>query len=116
MARQTEQTIEGYKNKWDLVVAIDIETRYSGYAYCDKKEIEKPNLHFNKWISHTTGDPRAKAPTVVLLDKNKEFKSFGYQAEEQYAKHVENKTHVDYYRFRNFKMKLYEEKVLMKKK
>lgn len=99
------------KYKWDIIVAFDIGTSYSGYAYSDKKEIETNTINLNEWTGNSTLDPKAKAPTTVLLNEDQTFDSFGYEAEERYAQRVEEKTHNKCYRFRNFKMKLYHEKV-----
>ena len=115
MAEKTKRPIQvsesNSSDEWDVVVAIDIGTSFSGYAYSDKKEIKNNNINLNIWNANTTVSQTSKAPTVVLLDKNKEFDSFGYEAEENYAGHVEKKTHMECYRFRNFKMRLYQEKV-----
>ena len=102
---------ETFSAEWDIVVAIDIGTSFSGYAYSDKKEIQNKNINLNIWNANTTVSQTSKAPTVVLLDENKDFDSFGYEAEENFAEHVSNNTHGKYYRFCNFKMKLYQEKV-----
>lgn len=96
--------------KWDIIVAFDIGTSYSGYAYSDRKEIVTNTINLNEWTGNSTLDPRAKAPTTVLLNGDQTFDSFGYEAEERYAQKVEEKTHNECYRFRNFKMKLYHEK------
>lgn len=101
------------KYKWDIIVAFDIGTSYSGYAYSDKIEIAKNTINLNEWTGNSTLDPKAKAPTTVLLNEDQTFDSFGYEAEERYAQRVEEKTHNKCYRFRNFKMKLYHEKVKM---
>lgn len=61
-------------------------------------------------------DPKAKAPTTVLFDKNMRFHSFGYEAEDFYATQVCEKKNDDWYRFKNFKMVLYREKVSMIKR
>ena len=104
---------ESDSSEWDIVVAIDIGTSFSGYAYSDKKEIKNYNINLNIWNANITVSRTSKAPTVVLLDENKEYHSFGYEAEENYAEHIENNTSTqkEYYRFRNFKMRLYHEKV-----
>lgn len=96
--------------KWDIIVAFDIGTSYSGYAYSDKIEIATNTINLNEWSGNSTLDPKAKAPTTVLLNEDQTFDSFGYEAEERYAQRVEEKTHNKCYRFRNFKMKLYHEK------
>ncbi|XP_062606580.1 heat shock 70 kDa protein 12A-like [Saccostrea cucullata] len=97
------------RDLWDIVVAFDIGTSNSGYAFCDKKEINTKSISLNQWMGNMVPDPRAKAPTTVLVDKDKSFHSFGYEAEEFYAQRVCQKNHEDWYRFRNFKLILYEE-------
>lgn len=97
---------------WDVVVAIDIGTSFSGYAYSDKKEIKNKKIHLNTWNANTTVSQTSKAPTVVLLNENKDFNSFGYEAEDKYAEYIAKTTHNACYRFKNFKMILYQEKVL----
>lgn len=62
-------------------------------------------------VGNFSHDKKAKCPTVVMLNEDKIFDSFGYKAEEHYAKMVKKKTHLKCYRFRDFKMKLYNEKV-----
>lgn len=95
---------------WDIIVAIDIGTSYSGYAYSDIKNNEDM-INLNEWIGSYGYDKTAKAPSVVLLNEDRSLNSFGYEAERNYAKKVNDKTHLKKYRFRNFKMKLYHEKV-----
>lgn len=99
--------------KCDIVVALDVGTSYSGYAYSDKKEIKREDINLNEWSGNFTHDKKAKCPTVVMLNEDKSFNSFGYKAEDFYAKMVKDKTHLKYYRFRDFKMKLYHEKVII---
>jgi hypothetical protein len=96
---------------WDIVVAFDIGTSYSGYAYSDRKEIETKSITLNEWTGNLVSDAKAKAPTTVLFTKDKTFHSFGYEAEDFYARQVCQKKNEDWYRFRNFKMILYREKV-----
>ncbi|XP_062606577.1 heat shock 70 kDa protein 12A-like [Saccostrea cucullata] len=98
------------RNIWDIVVAFDIGTSYSGYAYCDRKEISSKSISLNQWSGNMVPDPRAKAPTTVLVDKDKSFHSFGYEAEDFYAQRVCEKNNEDWHRFKNFKMILYREK------
>lgn len=99
--------------KCDIVVALDVGTSYSGYAYSDKKEIKREDINLNEWSGNFTHDKKAKCPTVVMLNEDESFNSFGYKAEDFYAKMVKDKTHLKYYRFRDFKMKLYHEKVII---
>lgn len=92
------------------IVAFDIGTRYSGYDYSDKKEIATITINLNECTGNSTLDPKAKTPTTVLLNGDQTFDSFGYEAE-HYVQKVEEKSYNECYRFRNFKMKLYREKV-----
>lgn len=96
---------------WDIVVAFDIGTSYTGYAYSDSKQIEDGKINLNEWMGHFIHDKTAKAPSIVLLNEDRSFHSFGYNAEANYAKMVKDKTQNRYYRFRDFKMRLYHEKV-----
>lgn len=110
--KPTEQTSDHPSTyKCNIVVALDIGTSYSGYAYSDKKEIKREDINLNEWSGNFSHDKKAKCPTVVMLNEDKIFDSFGYKAEEHYAKMVKKKTHLKCYRFRDFKMKLYNEKV-----
>jgi hypothetical protein len=54
-----------------------------------------------------------KAPTVVLLNPDQSFNSFGYTAENEYSElaKLPGKKYRDYYYFNNFKMKLHVSKV-----
>lgn len=97
---------------WDIIVAFDIGTSYSGYAYSDRKQFKDGRINLNEWTGNFNYDKTAKAPSIVLLNEDRAFDSFGYEAEAKYAKKVKDKTHLKYYRFRNFKMRLYYEKVI----
>lgn len=96
---------------WDIVVAFDIGTSYTGYAYSDSEQIKDGKINLNEWIGNFNHDKTAKAPSIVLLNEDRSFNSFGYEAEANYAKMVKDKTQNRCYRFRNFKMRLYHEKV-----
>ena len=52
-----------------------------------------------------------KTPTCLLLNEDKEFDSFGFEAEERYADLSFDKKHVDFYYFKQFKMRLQEGQV-----
>lgn len=98
------------RHTWDIVAAFDIGTSYSGYAYSDRKEVGLGSISFNQWTGNMVSDPKAKAPTTVLFDKDLNFHSFGYEAEDFYATQVCEKKNDDWYRFKNFKMVLYRDK------
>jgi len=56
-----------------------------------------------------------KTATCVLFKADKSFHSFGYEAENEYARLVEDEKHKDWYFFRRFKMQLYQAKVFYEK-
>ncbi|XP_078313006.1 heat shock 70 kDa protein 12A-like isoform X2 [Crassostrea virginica] len=100
------------KKDYVVVVAIDFGTTYSGYAYSfrDKFLKDKKNhlahIIVNYWNSG--GDFLSeKTPTTLLLNKNKEFVNFGYEAETKYGGMSEEERK-DHYYFRRFKMMLYD--------
>ncbi|KAK3576503.1 hypothetical protein CHS0354_034178 [Potamilus streckersoni] len=107
---------QSHQDSWStalVVVAMDIGTAFSGYAlsFVDlylKKSIN--DVQARQWRSsaHTTG----KTPTCVLCKPNKEFDSFGYDAENKFASLAEKEEHQGWYFFQNFKMRLYQEKNL----
>lgn len=90
-----------------IVAAIDIGTTYSGYAYSLKSDWTK--VIMNKWeggqlVTH-------KAPTALLLNPDKSFNSFGYEAEKAYGYIAANgedegRSYKGYYFFHRFKMTL----------
>ncbi|KAK3101654.1 hypothetical protein FSP39_005241 [Pinctada imbricata] len=47
-----------------------------------------------------------KTPSVILLDQDQKFHSFGYEAEDKYAKLTTKKEHKDWHYFTRIKMKL----------
>lgn len=66
-------------------------------------------VYANAWTGETFMS--LKTPTCVLFDKNKKFHSFGFEAEEKYFSLAEDYKHSDYYFFRRFKMKLFDQLV-----
>jgi hypothetical protein len=99
-----------------MVVAIDFGTSYSGYAFSTRNDFQRDPLkiHVNQaWNSGKKQLLSLKTPTCLLLDKKKEIVSFGYEAEDAYAELVLDEKHHDYYFFERFKMKLFQNKVLI---
>ncbi|XP_053390086.1 heat shock 70 kDa protein 12B-like [Mercenaria mercenaria] len=86
------------------MVAFDFGTTYSGYAYSFCSEPLK--VHTNRWQA---GDKTIsyKTPTCVLLNKEEEFHSFGYDAENHFASLAEDDSHQGWLLFRHFKMSLH---------
>ena len=96
-----------------FVVAIDIGTTYSGYAFSPRPAdaSDQPKINTNIW----TGSKllSLKAPTTVLLDENKELMAFGYEAENQFSELVSEKEHKTYFYFHQFKMLLHNKVCLL---
>lgn len=93
-----------------LVVAMDIGTTYSGYAYSFRNN--PLEIHTNpNWVAGSERLISLKSPTCVLLKPDKEFHSFGFEAENKFNDLSEDDEHHGWYMFRHFKMALYESKV-----
>lgn len=93
-----------------MVAAIDFGTTYSGYAFSTRHgfSIDKLDIKANQvWNAGSKQLLSLKTPTCILLKKNKEFVSFGYVAENDYAGIVTDQEEKDYFFFQNFKMMLY---------
>ncbi|XP_061188659.1 uncharacterized protein LOC133196819 [Saccostrea echinata] len=73
------------KSKRLYVAAIGFGTTYTGLAYSSKaawKNVVVRNWNGGKFVSN-------KTPTALLLNPDKSFNSFGYEAEEKYAQLAE---------------------------
>lgn len=75
-----------------FIAAIDLGQTYSGYAFSFQYEPNSiPNsIYTCEWQNDSLISN--KAPTSVLLNKNKKFLAFGYNAESRYAISLENNT------------------------
>lgn len=103
-----------------VVAAIDFGTTYSGYAFSFKHDYEKDPTKISTnstWVAGTAGLLSLKTPTVILLDADKNFVAFGYEAEDLYnSLAVEGgDLHKKYYYYRRFKMLLYNVSNLQRK-
>ncbi|XP_060077647.1 heat shock 70 kDa protein 12A-like [Ylistrum balloti] len=109
-----------------FVAAIDFGTTYSGYAFSAKDDFEKDPLKIsaNHWNAGAKSLISHKAPTCLLLNPDKSFKSFGYEAENDFI-HLAGESDDDdsdeeneeegyrkYYYFHRFKMVLHNNKDL----
>ncbi|CAG2210388.1 unnamed protein product [Mytilus edulis] len=104
---QNEMT--GRKRDIPLVAGIAIGTTYSGDAFStrDTYKIDPLKIHANPiWKADGRSYLSLKIPTCLLLNTNKEFDSFGYEAENKYAELVMNGQQDDYYYFHRFQMKI----------
>ncbi|XP_061164556.1 heat shock 70 kDa protein 12B-like [Saccostrea echinata] len=96
-----------------LVAAMDFGTTYSGYAFKFRHEATK-KMYIKSWHKEAGSSclPSEKAPTCVLLRANGEFKSFGYQAENEYSDIASEGLEEDWHFFRHFKMLLHNQEGL----
>ena len=96
-----------------VTAAIDFGTSSSGYAFAFKKKgTEKLKSPFlNKWQMGSASSSTDKAPTCLLLKPDRTFDSFGYDAEDKYARLCDNKKQKGWWYFQKFKMLLYKTKV-----
>ena len=93
------------------VVAIDFGTTYSGYAFAFMEDFKRDPLKSYTEIWQGSGHLSSKAPTTILLTNEEQFDSFGYKAEEKYTELLENDEAEGWRFFKQFKMKLFENKV-----
>ena len=92
------------------VVAIDFGTTFSGFAFAfNNKEGEK-RIHMNKEWGTDQGYSTLKTPTCLLLNADKSFNAFGYEAQDRYAE-LEEEAAQQYYYFESFKMTLHNNEV-----
>ena len=81
-------------------MAIDFGTTFSGYAYSWLNN--KTNI-----VTHYWERTNIKTPTVVLLDPQRKFDSFGQDAKNKYMELIKKGVHKQWYYFEHFKMKLF---------
>lgn len=95
-----------------LVAAIDFGTTYSGYVFTF---VDQPSKFISpiKWADGVKIVSQ-KIPTCLLLNSDLSFKSFGIEAEEQYAELSEEGKHSEYYLFQRFKMELHKKVIVHK--
>ncbi|KAL3881740.1 hypothetical protein ACJMK2_028136 [Sinanodonta woodiana] len=89
-----------------LSVAVDFGTSCSGYAFSFQHN--KENIKTSSWA----GGDYIKAPTSILFNPQKEFDSFGFEAEDKLAELSKTGTHKDWYLFKQFKLVLMKENKL----
>ncbi|VDI64214.1 Hypothetical predicted protein, partial [Mytilus galloprovincialis] len=96
------------KNDFKLVAAIDFGTTFSGYAFSSKDDYKSNPLLVYAMVWPNEVYQSSKTSTTILLDADKKFHSFGFQAETDYANLAQDDKHRDWYYFRRFKMVLFE--------
>ena len=92
-----------------LSVGIDFGTTHCAVAYSYNDDPDEVHV-FKNW---SNGTPTSgKVPTAILFDSGKKCIDFGYGALKQYEESFDKDEHEDLFLFQNFKMQLYNEKVL----
>ena len=94
-----------------VVVAIDFGTTYSGYAYAFRSSPEDIHLMRHPEGGQTVGAVSYKIPTILLLNEQGEFHSFGYEARETYH-NLDAEESRKWLYFEKFKMELHSRKVI----
>ena len=90
-----------------FVVAIDFGTTYSGYGFSNISN--RHQIYTYSWLQGISQS--LKTPTSILFTPRRDFHSFGYEAEEQYAALSQQKKNKDWYFFKRFKLTLYKNPV-----
>ncbi|XP_045203777.2 heat shock 70 kDa protein 12A-like [Mercenaria mercenaria] len=96
------------------VAAIDFGTTYSGYAFSFQGDFKEDPLKIitNNWMVGATKAVSLKTPSCILFDPDRNFHSFGFEAEDEYADLAADEKHYEWFYFKRFKMLLYEQKKL----
>ncbi|XP_053399071.1 heat shock 70 kDa protein 12A-like [Mercenaria mercenaria] len=96
------------------VAAIDFGTTYSGYAFSFHGDFNEDPLKIitNNWLVGATKAVSLKTPSCILFDPDRNFHSFGFEAEDEYADLAADEKHYEWFYFKRFKMLLYEQKKL----
>lgn len=90
---------------YTIVAVLDLGTTDSGYAFAFTSELtlDKLKVYLNPlWDDGRSPCMSHKTPTCILLDKNKELKAFGYEAENIFAELCMDAEQDKYYFFRGF--------------
>ncbi|VDI22499.1 Hypothetical predicted protein [Mytilus galloprovincialis] len=89
-----------------IVVAVNIGETYSGYTFSTKYDFQQYPRNvkcYGKWKSQYLERLNTQTPTSILLNAEKGFESFGFEAEDQYLSlSAENMNKSDVYFFQHF--------------
>ncbi|VDI22500.1 Hypothetical predicted protein [Mytilus galloprovincialis] len=88
-----------------LVATVNIVEIYSGYTFSTKAAFEDDPTtvtSYCAWQSQYIGGSRTQTPTSILLNAEKGFESFGFEAEDQYISLSEDMENSDVYFFQHF--------------
>lgn len=110
----TMATSGGINDPYKVVAALYIGASFSGYAYSTNASFRKDPLNFKQtkhWYSDSKLKYTRKTPTCLLLDRHKEFISFGNEAEDKYTELKMKGKSGDYYLVRNLATQIGQSKV-----
>ena len=94
------------RDNYDVVAAIDFGTAFSGFAFSFNHRDGSEDIYMNKAWGSAQGYSTLKTPTCILLNQDKKFVKFGFEAAEQYAE-LEDAQDKSFYFFDRFKMMLH---------
>lgn len=97
-------------DKYDVVVAIDFGTSFSGFAFSFNYRDGSEDIYMNRAWGSAQGYSTLKTPTCLLLNPQKKFVKFGFEAAEKYAE-LEDAKDKSFYCFDRFKMMLHGSEV-----
>jgi len=97
-------------DKYDVVVAIDFGTSFSGFAFSFNHRDGSDDTYMNREWGSAQGYSTLKTPTCILLNPHKKFVKFGFEAAEKYAE-LEDANDQTFYCFDRFKMMLHGSEV-----
>lgn len=94
-----------------ITVAVDIGTAFSGFAFLSRKDfkINPLKVQCKIWPVGELGT-LVKDKSIILLNNEKKYVAFGYEAEKMYNEMGIDQAKEHYY-FAYFKMSLYKSKV-----
>jgi len=98
------------KEKYDVVTAIDFGTSFSGFAFSFNHIDGSDDIYMNREWGSAQGYSTLKTPTCILLNPQKKFVKFGFEAAEKYAE-LEDANDQSFYCFDRFKMMLHGSEV-----
>lgn len=94
------------QENYDVVVAIDFGTSFSGFAFSFNHRDGSDEIYMNREWGSAQGYSTLKTPTCLLLNPYKKFVKFGFEAAEKYAE-LEDAKDKSFYCFDRFKMMLH---------
>ncbi|XP_062572636.1 heat shock 70 kDa protein 12A-like [Saccostrea cucullata] len=97
------------KDRTQFVASIEMGNSFSGYAFISTNDLNRDPLQSmtSFWCTEK-GLKTSKVPSTLLLDKDKMFVAFGYEAEAKYMELRDEKEHFDYYYFPRFLSKFHD--------